>query len=67
MIFYTYSKPRKEVEMTKELKCIFKEFMESMKQKDEVAGAWDYGLVIHKLSDEYANADIVINTNGLFN
>lgn len=46
--------------MNKKLEKIKYEFINQMKDKDSVLGAWNFGSETHNLSDDYSDVDIVL-------
>lgn len=50
--------------MNKKLEKIKYEFINQMKYKDSVLGAWNFGSETHNLSDDYSDVDIVLLIGG---
>lgn len=50
--------------MNKKLEKIKYEFINQMKHKDSVLGAWNFGSETHNLSDDYSDVDIVLLIEG---
>lgn len=50
--------------MNQQLKNIFDEFVDKMKNTGEVLGAWDFGSAVHGTSDEYSDVDIIFLIEG---
>ena len=40
------------------------DFLISMKKKESVLGAWNFGSAIHGLDDEYSDADLIFLIDG---